>query len=290
MPSHYTPERTDLAAGLYLVATPIGNLGDMTMRALSVLASVDVIACEDTRVSKRLLHHYGIQAATEAYHEHNAAKMRPRLLEILKQNGRIALISDAGTPLISDPGYKLVREAIDADIRIVPVPGASSVMAALCMAGLPTDKFMFLGFLPTGEKDTQTLLRTCQHLPASLVMFSTPGKLEKHIQLCIETLGDRPVALCREITKIYEEAWRGTLGGLLCALAEGLEPRGEIVLVISGHTGGATVDAETIDRAILEHLARMPLKSAASEVASLFGIPKNQTYQRALQLQKQCGQ
>lgn len=286
MPGHYTPTRTELASGLYIVATPIGNLGDITLRALNILASVDLIACEDTRISKRLLHHFGLHTLLEAYHEHNAAKMRPKLLEKLKKGGRIALISDAGTPLISDPGYKLVKEAIQEGIAIIPIPGPSSVTAALSMAGLPTDKFLFLGFLPSNNSDVEHLLTHCAEIPASLVLFSTPGKLQAHLTHCLNRLGDREIAVCRELTKIYEEAWRGTISSLLKALGKTFEPRGELVLVIAPASGDKEIDLKMLDAALVKHLAEMPLKTAVQTVATLYGLPKNKVYQRALTLQK----
>lgn len=286
MPSHYTPNHTELASGLYLIATPIGNLSDISLRALNTLASVELIACEDTRVSKKLLNYYGISTPLESYHEHNAAEMRPKLIEKLKQGARIALISDAGTPLISDPGYKLVKQAIAENIQMIPIPGASSILAALCMAGLPTDKFCFLGFLPTGVTDATTLLSNFSHIPASLILFSTPSKCARNVQQCLDILGNRDIALCRELTKMYEEAWRGSISELLSALENGFEPRGEIVLVIAPPTISETIDPATLDATILEHLSRLPLKSAVQEVAELYRVPRNKVYQRALELKK----
>jgi 16S rRNA (cytidine1402-2'-O)-methyltransferase len=287
MPSLYAPDKITLDSGLYLVATPIGNLGDITLRALNVLASVQLIACEDTRVSAKLLNHYGIRTRMEAYHEHNAEHMRPKLLTALAHGESIALISDAGTPLISDPGYKLVVAAIEADIKIIPIPGASSVMAAMCVAGLPTDKFAFVGFLPTSAGDAKNTLLAFSHVPASLILFSTPSKIQGNLELCLNILGDRKMTMCRELTKLYEETWRGNISSLIEALKSGIEPRGEIVLVIAPPDAAPVVDESLIDEALLEHLARLPLKSAAMEVAAIYNIPKNKAYQRALELKKQ---
>src|ERR1700756_127843 len=198
------------AAGLYLVATPIGNLGDITLRALETLAGVDLIACEDTRITRRLTERYGITAELTPYHEHNAATARPKLLERLAQGGSIALVSDAGTPLISDPGYKLVREACAAGHAVNALPGPSSVLTALSVAALPTDRFFFEGFLPAKETARRTRLTELSRLDATLVLFESGSRVQETLADLAAIMGARDAAICREMTKMHEEVTRAS--------------------------------------------------------------------------------
>src|SRR5579863_3642322 len=219
--------------GLHIVATPIGNLGDITLRALATLAGADAIACEDTRVTHKLLERYGIVRPLTPYHEHNAAKARPMLLRRLTEGAAIALVSDAGTPLISDPGYKLVRAAQDAGHRVTALPGASAVMAALAVAGLPTDQFLFAGFLPPKEAARGARIAALARIPATLVLFETGPRLAATLADLAHGLGgQREAALCRELTKLHEEIRRGELARMAETYAD-QPPRGEIVLVIA---------------------------------------------------------
>ena len=222
-----------LPAGLYLVATPIGNLRDITVRALEVLAAADLIACEDTRVTRKLLDRYGIATPLTPYHEHNAAEARPKLLARLADGAAIALVSDAGTPLVSDPGYKLVREAQAAGASVTTLPGASAVLAALTLSGLPTDRFLFEGFLPAKEEARRARINELKRIPATLVLFETGARIAAALADLAAELGPRQAAICRELTKLYEEVRRGDLGTLAREAAQADEPRGEIVIVVA---------------------------------------------------------
>src|SRR5271156_5054932 len=220
-----------LEGGLYIVATPIGNLGDVTLRALQTLAGADLIACEDTRVSRKLLDRYGIGTPLTPYHDHNAAKARPVLLRRLAEGAAIALISDAGTPLISDPGYKLVRAAQDAGHAITALPGASALLPALSVAGLPTDQFFFAGFLPPKQAARRGRIAELSRIPATLVLFETGPRVAATLGDLAAGLGNREAAMCRELTKLHEEILRADLAALARACAAN-EPRGEIVVVV----------------------------------------------------------
>src|ERR1700759_4401255 len=217
------------AAGLHLVATPIGNLGDITLRALETLAGVDAIACEDTRITRRLTERYGIAAELTPYHEHNAASARPKLLERLARGESIALVSDAGTPLVSDPGFKLVREVCAAGHAVIALPGPSSVLAALAVAALPTDRFFFEGFLPHKETARRTRLGELARIDATLVMFESGSRVQDTLADLADIMGARDAAICRELTKLHEEVRRAPLSQLARS-AETLETRGEFVL------------------------------------------------------------
>src|SRR5438046_6808979 len=219
------------APGLHLVATPIGNLGDITLRALETLAGVDLIACEDTRISRRLTERYAISAQLTPYHEHNAASARPKILERLAQGASIALVSDAGTPLISDPGFKLVREACAAGHAVIAVPGASSVLTALSVAALPTDRFFFEGFLPAKENARRTRLAELAKIDATLVMFDSGNRVQDTLGDLADIMAGRAGAFCRELTKLHEDIKRAPIAELAQA-ADALETRGEFVLVI----------------------------------------------------------
>lgn len=272
-----------IAPGLYPVATPIGNLSDMSLRALEVLANADLVVCEDTRVTRTLLDRYALKKPTAAYHEHNAARERPRLLAMLKGDMTLALVSDAGTPLVSDPGYKLVEEAIEAGVPVVPVPGPSAILAALVAAGLPTDTFAFLGFLPPKTAARRTRLSAFAAVPATLVLYEAPHRAAETLSDMADVLGaDRPGALARELTKRFEEVRRGTLGEL-AAGARSDPPRGEIVL-LAGPPMEKPSTGDDLDALLLAALATSGPGQAAAEIAKATGHPRREVYQRALAL------
>ena len=280
-------EASKAAPGLYLVATPIGNLGDVTLRALELLAGADVIACEDTRVTRKLTERYGIATPLTPYHEHNAAEARPKLLARLAAGEAVALVSDAGTPLISDPGYKLVRAAQDVGHAVTAIPGASSVLAALSVAGLPTDRFFFEGFLPAKQAARQKRIAALAAVPATLVLFESGQRLAAALADLVQGLGPRPAAVCRELTKLHEEIRRGDLAALARDYDEGAETRGEIVIVVAPPADEAA--AVDVDGMLRRALARVSLKDAVGEVATLSGRPRREVYQRALELTKDGG-
>ncbi len=280
-----TIDAARLVPGLHIVATPIGNLGDITLRALETLAAADLIACEDTRVTRKLLSRYGIDTPLTPYHEHNAAKARPLLLRRLSEGAAVALVSDAGTPLISDPGYKLVRAVQEAGHAVTALPGASAVLAALTIAGLPTDQFLFVGFLPPKEAARRARVAELARIPATLVLFEAGPRLAATLDDLAAGLGkNREAALCRELTKLHEEIRRGDLATLAQIYADN-PPRGEIVLVIAPPlaTRVSTTEAETLLR---QALGRASLKDAVGEVAGATGLPRREVYQRALALAK----
>jgi 16S rRNA (cytidine1402-2'-O)-methyltransferase len=276
-----------LAPGLYVVATPIGNLGDITLRALQTLAGADLIACEDTRVTRKLLDRYAIATPLTPYHEHNAAKARPGLLRRLGEGGAIALVSDAGTPLISDPGYKLVRAAQDAGHLVTALPGASAVLTGLTVAGLPTDQFFFAGFLPPKAAARRARIAELAAIPATLVLFESGPRIAATLSdLAAGLGGEREAALCRELTKLHEEIKRGDLARLAQAYA-GEEPRGEIVVVIAPPQAAAPMSAAEAEGLLRDALARLSLKDAVNQIAQVTGQPRREVYQRALALSKE---
>jgi 16S rRNA (cytidine1402-2'-O)-methyltransferase len=274
-----------LAGGLYVVATPIGNLGDITLRALATLAGADLIACEDTRITHKLLERYAITTPLSAYHDHNAAKARPALLRRLADGASIALVSDAGTPLVSDPGYKLVGAAQEAGHTVTALPGPSALLAALTVAGLPTDQFLFAGFLPPKQAGRQARIAELKSIPATLVLFETGPRLAATLADLAAGLGPRNAAVCRELTKLHEEIRRGDLGTLAQG-AEAGESRGEIVLVIGPPAASEQLSAADTEALLREALARSSLKDAVAEVVEATGLSRRQLYQRALELTK----
>jgi 16S rRNA (cytidine1402-2'-O)-methyltransferase len=276
-------EAPALAGGLYVVATPIGNLGDITLRALQVLAAADVIACEDTRVTRKLLERYGIATPLTPYHDHNAAVVRPKLIARLAANEAVALVSDAGTPLISDPGYKLVRAARDAGHPVTPLPGSSAVLAALSVAGIPTDRFLFEGFLPAKQAARRARIAALARIPATLVLFESGPRLADTTADLAAGLGDRAAALCRELTKMHEEVRRAGLAALARDCAAQGAPRGEIVIVIAppAPESGEQTDVDALLRARIKHAS---LKDAVAEVAAVTGESRREVYRRALAL------
>jgi len=275
-----------LPGGLYLVATPIGNLRDITLRALETLAAADVIACEDTRVTRRLIDHYGITAPLTPYHEHNAQEARPALLRQLGDGRVIALVSDAGTPLISDPGYKLVRDACAAGHAVTALPGASAVLTALSLSALPTDRFLFDGFLPPKQAARQKRAQELARIPATLVLFETGPRIADALADLAAAFGARDAAICRELTKLHEEIRRGDLAALAQAYADGAETRGEFVIVIAPPADDEVPGIDDVDALLKAALARLSVKDAVAEVATATGQKRREIYRRALELTK----
>jgi 16S rRNA (cytidine1402-2'-O)-methyltransferase len=278
-------EAPHLPAGLTIVATPIGNLRDITLRALEILAAADLVACEDTRVTRKLFEHYGISTPLTAYHDHNAEAVRPKILERLAAGAAVALVSDAGTPLISDPGYRLVREAVEAGHTVTAAPGASSALMALTVAGLPTDRFFFEGFLPAKDAARRTRIAELARIPATLVLFESGPRLRETLADLAAGLGARRAAVARELTKLHEEVRRGDLTSLAGDYAAGAETRGEMVIVIAPPQA-EPASADDIDALLARALARTTVKEAVSEVASATGAPRRAVYSRALELAK----
>jgi 16S rRNA (cytidine1402-2'-O)-methyltransferase len=273
-----------IAPGLHLVATPIGNLGDITIRALATLAAADLVFCEDTRMSRRLFERYAVKVPVKAYHEHNAQKARPLILDQLKAGARLALISDAGMPLINDPGYKLVREAIEAGLAVHVVPGPSAPLMALLLSGLPTDRFTFAGFLPNRSGARRTMLAGLARHGASLIFFETAPRVAATLADIADVLGDPPVALARELTKFHEEVLRGTASEVAAAIAERGGVKGEITLVVAPPEPTGMVDEAEIDEALAAALDEMSPGKAASLLARRFGVARRDLYQRAVAL------
>lgn len=275
------------AGGLYLVATPIGNLADITLRALWVLHLADVILCEDTRVTRKLLSAYGISAQLLAYHEHNAQEMQAKVLEMVAAGKRIALVSDAGTPLISDPGYPLVCAMHAAGHYVTSIPGASSITLALTLAGLPTDRFLYLGFLPPKAKARQDETAKIATLPYTLVLLESPHRIVDCLQDLASAMGSREAALIRELTKRHEEVHKAPLTELATHYAKEGAPKGEIVLVIAPAEASATaLDASTLEAALTEALKTESVKDASARLAELYGLSKKEVYALALRVRE----
>ena len=272
-----------LEPALYLVATPIGNLGDITLRALETLAAADVLACEDTRVTRVLLNRYGIRQRPTAYHEHNAGEAGPKLIAALEAGKSVALVSDAGTPLVSDPGFRLVGQAIEAGQRVVPIPGASAVLAALTASGLPSDAFLFAGFLPVKDGQKRSRLEVLKATPATLIFFESPRRLSDTLAAMADVLGDRPAAIGRELTKTFEEMRTGSLGALAAHYGEAPTPKGEIVICVAPPEHQPD-QPEDVDRLLRSLVAEMPASKAAAEAARMTGQPKQALYRRLLEL------
>lgn len=269
--------------GLYIVATPIGNLKDITLRALDTLKDADVIVCEDTRVTAKLLNHYGIKKPTLSYNDHNGAERRPEIMNQLRQGKRVVLVSDAGTPLVSDPGYKLVKDAMSEGCYITALPGASSVLAALCLSGLPTDRFFFAGFLPPKQEACKKDLQTLLDIPATLVFFESARRLNDTLPLMHKVLGNREAAVVREITKLFEESKTGTLQELCRHYEKEGEPKGEVVIVV-GPPLAAEEDAQDIEAKLKLLLKKHSVKEAASVLAEQTGRSRKDLYTLALRL------
>lgn len=277
-----------LPSGLYIIATPIGNMRDITLRALDVLSKVDFIACEDTRVSGKLTTVYDIPTKKMPYHDHNTEEMRPLLIAMLKEGKRIALISDAGMPLISDPGYKLVQECAADGIPMTCLPGATASLAALVLSGLPTARFMFAGFLPPKSAARKSALFEVKDVPGTLIFYETAPRLTGSLGDMLEILGDRPAAVARELTKKFEEVRRGTLSTLVAHYQTHGHPKGEIVIVVSqrDREKAETWTEKALDDLLIHMMdtGEMSVKDAAAFVAAKSGIKKRDVYQRALLL------
>jgi 16S rRNA (cytidine1402-2'-O)-methyltransferase len=278
----------NLPAGLYVTATPIGNAGDVTLRALDVLKGCDLIAAEDTRVTAKLLAIYGISKPLSAYNDHNAARERPKLLARLRHGGRVALVSDAGTPLVSDPGFKLVRDAITEGIAVHAIPGASAVLTGLALAGLPTDRFFFAGFLPAKSGERRTVLAELKGLRATLIFFESAQRLADSLADLADILGVRTAAVARELTKLHEEVRRGLLGELAAHYASAGAPKGEVTLVVSP-PHEAEADFTRIDVLLDKALEFMPLRAAVDLVAEALEAPRRAVYARALEKKSDDG-
>jgi 16S rRNA (cytidine1402-2'-O)-methyltransferase len=278
----------DLAPGLYITATPIGNARDITLRALDVLTGCDVIAAEDTRVSAKLLAIHGISRPLTAYNDHNGARERPKLIARLKHGARIALISDAGTPLVSDPGYKLVREALAEGVPVHAIPGASATLTALSLAGLPTDRFFFVGFLPSKTGERGTALAELKSIRASLIFFESAQRLAESLAQMADVLGDRAVAVTRELTKLHEEVRRGTLGILAAQYAQEPPPKGEVTIIV-GPPPEQQADLARIDALLDKALPFMPVRAASELIAEALQLPRKEIYRRALEIKDDDG-
>lgn len=281
------PEVSPLAPGLYLVATPIGNARDITLRALDILASADVIAAEDTRTARKLMEIHGLGLGKRpliAYHDHSGANGRAGILKLLGQEKSVAYVSEAGTPLVSDPGYALAREAGEAGYLVTAAPGASAVLAALSLSGLPSDRFLFAGFAPSTASARRTWLEELVHVPATLVIYESPRRIHELLTDLRETAGDlRQAAICRELTKKFEEVMRGTLIELDESLAE-RSLKGEVVVLLD--RGEDEVTEATMEEALRRALETMSLKDAAATVAEAYGLKRRRVYQAALEMEK----
>ncbi len=279
-----------LENALYLVATPIGNLGDITLRALETLSSADVLACEDTRVTRILLERYGIRNRPYAYHEHNAQEVGPRLVAALEAGKSVALVSDAGTPLVSDPGYRLGQLALDAGYRVVPIPGASAPLAALVGSGMPSDAFLFAGFLPVKDRGKRDRFAELSKIPATLIFFESPHRIGASVRVAAEVLGrERRAVVCRELTKTFEEFRRGTLGELAEYYDEDRTVKGEIVLLVEPPSYDDIPDIEDVEKLLKDLVSTMPAAKAAAEAAKLTGLPRKELYQRLLDMKDSHG-
>jgi 16S rRNA (cytidine1402-2'-O)-methyltransferase len=271
---------SDLKPGLYIVATPIGNLGDLTLRAADILSRADVLAVEDSRVTAKLLHHIGVRRPMIPYHDHNADRVRPDLIARMASES-VALVSDAGTPLISDPGYKLVRDARAAGIAVTTLPGPCAAIAALTLAGLPTDRFLFAGFLPPKAKARADAIAELAPIRATLIFYESGPRLAAALGALGEGLGNREAAVAREISKTFEEAVTGTLGELAARYADA-PPKGEIVIVVGPPGEAAPASTDDIETALREALTRLSPARAAGEVAKAFGVDRRELYARAM--------
>lgn len=271
--------------GLSIVATPIGNAGDITLRALDTLGRVAAVICEDTRVTAKLFAIHGIGPRMIAYHDHNAEEMRPKLVARLKAGEALALVSDAGTPLVSDPGYKLVRDCLAAGIAVTALPGPSALLAALVLAGLPTDRFFFAGFLPAKPAQRRAEIEALKAVPGTLVFYESPQRLADSLADLADILGDRPAAVLRELTKRYEEVRRDGLAALAQRYAAAEAPKGEVVVVVGPPDAAADAPGEAeIDALLRKALANASLRDAVDAVAAATGLKRRVVYRRALAL------
>lgn len=281
-----TEKESTLTDDLYIIATPIGNMGDITFRAIEVLKSVDAVLCEDTRTSGKLLSYYGINTPRIAYHEHNEREMSRKIISMIKDEGKkLALISDAGTPLISDPGYRLLQECAENDISFTCVPGACACIDALVLSALPTDKFLFAGFLPNKSSARKTALKEVEGITSTIIFYETANRLLESLKDIREVLGERTMAVARELTKKFEEARRDNVSELIDFYEKNGDPKGEIVLVIEGaEKDKIKFSPQEIDKMILHEIKTKSIKDAAAFVAEQTGASKRDIYQRALEL------
>ena len=273
-----------LASGLYLVATPIGNLLDLSLRAVETLKGVDVIACEDTRVTSKILTRHSIKTKMNTYHEHNASRIRPRLLRILENGGSIALVSDAGTPTISDPGYKLVKECIERGFDITTAPGANAAITGLVLSGLPTNRFLFAGFLNSKTRQRCQELAEFSNIPTTLIFYESAKRLTATLKDMVKQLGDRPAAIARELTKRHEEIRRDTLSKLAAHYLNVGAPKGEIVIVVGPPLKKTPLSNKGLDDLVLKQLQTLSVRDTTIKIAIETGLPKRQIYSRALKL------
>ena len=271
--------------GLYLVSTPIGNLTDISLRALAVLYAADVVYCEDTRHSRKILQRYGIRKSLQTYHDHSDENLRGKIISQLEKSHSVALISDAGTPLISDPGFKLVREVQNSGYEVKCIPGATSVVAALTISGLPTDRFYFEGFLPTKNSERQKRIEALTELRTSLIFFEAPSRLVRTLEALRNVLGDRDCAVVREITKKFEEVLRGSLSDLESRCEE-QKIRGELVIVVAG-AEAKVPETEEIRTWLRQAMQTQSLRDAAKEVSRAHNLPRNKVYELGLQLKQE---
>jgi len=284
--SSWSQSPNAIQPGLHFVATPIGAARDITLRALDILASADVLAAEDTRTLRHLMEMHGVALNGRmvlAYHDHNGDQMRPRLIEALKAGKSVAYASEAGTPLVADPGFQLARAAIDAGLTVLAAPGPSALLCALSVSGLPTDRFFFAGFLPPKSAARKTALRDLAQVPGSIIFYESPRRIDACLRDMIETLGpNRQAAICRELTKRFEEILRGTLAALSESLT-GRDLKGEIVVVVD-RAEPVQASAQTVEDALRDALKTLSSKDAAAEVAQAFGLTRRDVYQLALTL------
>lgn len=282
-PASLAANRGGLAAGLYILATPIGNARDISLRGLDALKGCDVIAAEDTRVTAKLLAIHGIAKPLIPYNDHNGAEMRPKILARLERGEVVVLVSDAGTPLVSDPGYKLVRAAVAAGLPVVALPGPSAVLAGLTLSGLPSDRFLFAGFLPSKPGERKNVLEELKGVRATLIFFESAQRLSDSLATMAQVLGEREAVMARELTKLHEEVRRGPLGELAALFAERGPPKGEVTILVAPPRE-AVIDTAKIDAALNAALAFMPVKAAADLIAGLTDGSRKQIYARALEL------
>jgi len=278
------PQEVSLKAGLYLVPTPIGNLRDLTFRALDILASADLVVCEDTRVTGKLLKAFGLKKSMRVYNDHATERDRSNIIKMIEEGESVALVSDAGTPLISDPGYKLVREIIAKGIEVTALPGANAVLPALQLSGLPCDAFSFIGFLPARSGPRKALLEKYQDRPGTLICYETGPRIEESLKDIKKVLGDRPAAMARELTKLYEEVRRGRISTILETIESGGQPKGEIVLIIGESKTESEATNDTIEGQLKQALKTLSVRDAAEMVAGATGKPKKAIYMLALKL------
>lgn len=282
------PAEKPLGSGLYLVATPIGNASDITLRALDLLARADLVLCEDTRVSGKLLKIHGLHAPLQAYHEHNAERVRPMVMNRLQKGDVIALISDAGMPLISDPGYRLVEDCVKQGHKLTALPGASSSLTALVLSGLPTDRFFFQGFLPPKSTARKKVLAEIANIPGTLIFLESAKRLAASLADMNEVLGSRPAAVGRELTKFYEEIRRGPLDDLAAHYEQAGAPKGEITLCVSPPLAAEKPSEEELDQLLMEALNHFSVKQVAAQFALETGISKRTLYARAQKLKDEA--